>query len=307
MTEKQIEYILAIEKFRSISKAAESLKISQPYLSQFLSNIESDIGYKLFDRSAYPITITPYGEAYVQTAKEINNLEIDLKNRLNELNNSFTGTISLAIPSHVSFGIMPTVLRDFHVNYPKYKINVLTDTVQDYAEAVKTGTVDIAITAKELEDASIGAISTKAAMLLIAAPASYDIADDSADNSKTPYPLADISKLAKMPFIQMRSEGGLIGEIIQGIMKGHLDEDTTVIECDSYFLCTELIREGLGASIIPSTCINPDEEPDNIKYYCVPFRADPKDINVYYRKKAYISKPLEDFINLIIQALHKTL
>lgn len=307
MTEKQIEYILAIEKYRSISKAAESLKISQPYLSQFLSNIEADIGYKLFDRSAYPITITPYGEAYVETAKEINNLEIDLKNRLNELNNSYTGKISIAVPSHVSMGTIPGVIRSFHVNYPKYKINVITDSIDDYADAIKTGIVDIAISAMELEDASIGAISTKAAMLIVAAPNNYDIIDDNADAADTPYPLADLGKLAGMPFIQIRSEGGIIKERVRDIMKDYLTEDTTVIECDSYFLCTALIQEGLGASIIPSTCINPDAQPSNVSYYCVPFREDPRDISVYYRKKAYISKPMEDFINLIIQSLHKTL
>ena len=243
----------------------------------------------------------------METAKEINNLEIDLKNRLNELNNSYTGKISIAVRSHVSLGTMPGVIRSFHTNYPKYKINVITDSIDDYAEAVKTGIVDIAISTIGLEDASIGAISTKAAMLLVAAPKSYDIIDENADDSDTPYPLADLNKLALMPFIQIRSEGGYIKDRVREIMKDHLKEDTTVIECDSYFLCTALIQEGLGASIIPSTCINPDAEPGNVSYYCVPFREDPRNINIYYRKKAYISKPMEDFINLLIQALHKTL
>lgn len=306
MTGKQIEYILAIEKFRSISRAAESLGISQPYLSQFLSNLESNLGYTLFDRSAFPITITPYGEAFVETAKEINNLEIDLAKRLNELNNSFTGKISVVIPSHASFGIMPGVLKAFHRSYPKYKVNVITDSVNDYIEAIKTGYADLAITAREFEDASIGAITTRAAALLVAAPESFDLADENADSTDDLYPMVSLKKLANVPFIQVKSDGGLIRERVSEIMGDYSIDNNTIIDCDSYFLCIELIQEGLGASIIPSTCINHYTVPEKVKYYSIPSKTKPKDINIYYRKKAYISKAMEDFINLIIQTLQTT-
>lgn len=52
---KNPEYFLAIVKERSISKAAERLYLSQPYLSQYLAKLESNLGVVLLDRSHTPL------------------------------------------------------------------------------------------------------------------------------------------------------------------------------------------------------------------------------------------------------------
>ena len=51
---KNPEYFLAIVKERSISKAADRLYLSQPYLSQYLAKLESNLGVTLLDRSHTP-------------------------------------------------------------------------------------------------------------------------------------------------------------------------------------------------------------------------------------------------------------
>ena len=47
---RELSYITAIAKYQNITKAAESLYISQPTLSKFLKALEEDIGLKLFRR-----------------------------------------------------------------------------------------------------------------------------------------------------------------------------------------------------------------------------------------------------------------
>ena len=61
---KNPEYFLAIVKERSISKAAERLYLSQPYLSQYLAKLESELGVVLLDRSHSPLRLTPAGELF---------------------------------------------------------------------------------------------------------------------------------------------------------------------------------------------------------------------------------------------------
>ncbi len=306
MTEKQIEYILAIDKYKSISKAADYLGISQPYLSQFLSNIESTIGYKLFDRSAYPILITPFGKAYVETAKQIQNLERDLNNTLVDLSDSESGKITIAIAPHAGYGIMPAALQAFNELFPRYRVTIITSTVEDYTSLLKTGAADFIVTAKDLSDASIGSRSTKGAMLIVAAPAHYDLELEGGKNDDNNYPLVDLEKLSKVPFIQVRSDGGIISERIAEAVSTYHDtiEKNTIIECDSYFLCAELIQKGLGASVIPSTCIAQDLKDSNTKYYSIPSVMKARNIHVYYRKNAYFTKAMDVLIDIIIQTIH---
>ena len=61
---KNPEYFMAIVKERSISKAAERLYLSQPYLSQYLAKLESNLGGGFLDRSHSPLKLTPAGEVF---------------------------------------------------------------------------------------------------------------------------------------------------------------------------------------------------------------------------------------------------
>ena len=61
---KNPDYFLTIIKERSISKAAERLYLSQPYLSQYLAKLENSLGVVLLDRSHSPLRLTPAGELF---------------------------------------------------------------------------------------------------------------------------------------------------------------------------------------------------------------------------------------------------
>lgn len=56
--ERVMEYILAIAKFKSVSKAAENLFISQPALSAIVKKEEKRLGVELFDRQYKPLQLT---------------------------------------------------------------------------------------------------------------------------------------------------------------------------------------------------------------------------------------------------------
>ena len=61
---KNPEYFLAIVKEHSISKAADRLYLSQPYLSQYLAKLEATLGVTLLDRSHTPLRLTAAGELF---------------------------------------------------------------------------------------------------------------------------------------------------------------------------------------------------------------------------------------------------
>ena len=54
MIYSKYEYVAKVAELRSVSKAAQALYISQPALTRIISNIEKDLGIKLFNRSVIP-------------------------------------------------------------------------------------------------------------------------------------------------------------------------------------------------------------------------------------------------------------
>lgn len=71
MNLKHIQYIVEIERARSISQAAENLYIGQPNLSRILKEVESDVGFPIFLRTIHGIRPTERGAAFLQHAHNI--------------------------------------------------------------------------------------------------------------------------------------------------------------------------------------------------------------------------------------------
>ena len=69
-----LQYFLAVAREESITRAAEVLHITQPTLSRQLSQLEEELGTRLFERGTRHITLTPDGLLLRRRAEEISEL-----------------------------------------------------------------------------------------------------------------------------------------------------------------------------------------------------------------------------------------
>ena len=68
---KDLSYILAVAKYQNITRAAESLYITQPTLTKFIQNTEKHLNQKLFKKIGNRFVLTYAGERYAAKATEI--------------------------------------------------------------------------------------------------------------------------------------------------------------------------------------------------------------------------------------------
>lgn len=66
-----LKYVIAVDKYQSISKAAEELYLSQPNISKAIQNIEKEIGFQIFSRTSRGATTTPEGKEFIKKAIKI--------------------------------------------------------------------------------------------------------------------------------------------------------------------------------------------------------------------------------------------
>lgn len=69
MTLQQMEYIVAVDKYRHFAKAAESCGISQSTLSSLVQKLEIELDVIIFDRNSHPVKPTAVGEEIISRAK----------------------------------------------------------------------------------------------------------------------------------------------------------------------------------------------------------------------------------------------
>lgn len=73
MTLVQLEYIIAVDTYRSFVAAAEHCFVTQPTLSMQVQKLEESIGAKIFDRSRQPVIPTEIGVKIIKQARVILN------------------------------------------------------------------------------------------------------------------------------------------------------------------------------------------------------------------------------------------
>ena len=113
MTIQQLEYILAVEKFRHFGNAAESCFVTQPTLSAQVNKLEKELGIILFDRSKMPVIPTEIGERVIEQAKRVVLESKGIYELVAEIKGEVGGIIKIGIIPTIAPYLLPLFIRNF--------------------------------------------------------------------------------------------------------------------------------------------------------------------------------------------------
>ena len=85
---EQLEYLIKIEQEGTLSKASESLHISQPSITRSMQRLEEELGVDLFDRTKNRANLNETGKLTVQYAKSILNSIYDMEEKIKDFDQS---------------------------------------------------------------------------------------------------------------------------------------------------------------------------------------------------------------------------
>lgn len=152
MNIQQLRYLCAIvDHGLNVSDAAEALYTSQPGVSKQIRQLEDELGVHVFIRQGKRLaSLTEAGAAVVATArralKEIENLK-----RLGaEYKRDDAGTLAIATTHTQARYVLPPVLRDFSVRYPRVKLVLHQGNPVQVAEETSRGLADMGIATEAL-------------------------------------------------------------------------------------------------------------------------------------------------------------
>lgn len=151
MTLQQLEYILAVERYRHFGRAAEACNVTQPTLSAMIGKLEEELNAKLFDRNRQPICPTPVGEQVLRQAKEVLSQADSIKDIVEEEKHSLNGTFRVGILPTIAPYLLPRFFPQLMKKYPTLDIRVREMKTYQIKEALLQGDIDAGILA-QIED-----------------------------------------------------------------------------------------------------------------------------------------------------------
>ena len=109
---------------RSITDAAERLRLTQPSVSIALKKLEDRIGKRLIDRAPGRYELTRAGALLYREAVEIHGAVHRLSTLMRDMTDEVTGHVRIAVASHVVCPLFDQVLAGFHANHPRATLSL---------------------------------------------------------------------------------------------------------------------------------------------------------------------------------------
>ena len=118
------KYAMKVNEKKSFSAAAKVLFVSQPALSLAVGRLEDELGFKIFERSTSPLSLTPEGRVYMEYLYGEQQREGEMQARIRELSDLSYGSLSVGASCYTSYHILPGIIAAFSKLHPKIKIKL---------------------------------------------------------------------------------------------------------------------------------------------------------------------------------------
>jgi DNA-binding transcriptional LysR family regulator len=300
MNDRHFRYILEIAKEGSITAAAQNLFISQPSLSNLLASVEEEIGAKIFDRSVVPMVPTYVGEKYIEAAKKIRGIMQELQSQIDDMGDTLTGCLHIGC-GHQSPFIIPLILPVLMDRFPGIQFKLTEDHAPALEELLLNGLLDVILnaTVKTTHPNVVYTTLTKEEILLLS-PVDF-IPKKTVYVKNKLFPCVDLAELADRPFVLMK-KGHHLRMLQDLILKDAGYTPNIILETDHWQTCFRMVDSGIAHTFLPNIKIEIDTQ--NIggfslagDYY--------RQTYLCYRKNAYISKALKEFISVVCSLLRQ--
>ena len=227
---------------RSLSKGAALNDISQSAVSQYLQELEEQMGMTLLDRSTRPLTVTEAGKRYLEMCRDILNRRDEFQQSLDELKGAVEGTVRVASIYSVGIAELSRLEKEFLRRYPQARIEVEYLRPEKVYEAVATDRADLGLLSYAEPTKEVKVLPWRREQMAVAASPYHPISE------KTDVRPQDLDGL---DFIAFDEDLPIRRDIDRFLREHHVHVNVT-LHFDNIQMIKEAVAHGSGISIMPA-------------------------------------------------------
>lgn len=285
MNIRKLEIFYKTAKCLNMSQVAKDMYISQPSISQCISEIESEIGTNLFDRIGKKLYLTHEGKIFYEYTRRILNI---YEEGINVVRSSKSNKGKLVIGASTTIGtyIMPYIIHKFNKKEKDIEISMIIDNKHNIEELILNNKVDIAF----IE----GTVNSKEIIL-------KDIWIDelvfisSINHEWNGKKYLDIEDLKNNKFI-IREDGSGTRQRFEGFLENNDIKFNSYIELSNLEAILNYVKLNIGVSCVPYMSVLSEENSKSINVYRIKDHKINRSLYSAIHKDKYISKPIECFM-----------
>lgn len=298
---KQLESFTAVVKYRSFTKAAEVLYLSQPTISTHVRLLEEEANSRLIIRTTKSIEITPRGWELYECASNILGLRDNLMKGWTKETKKMIHLGTSTIPSAY---ILPEVLGKFGELFPDVYFIVNQSDSQGIVDSMQHGNFDVGLIGMPCEDKSLISVPFYQDRIVLITPVNEYFL------SLKEKPEISMEMLLKEQPIILREQGSGSQKSVDrfleniGVKESDLHVAAKINDQESI---KNLVAGGLGISAISEKAAQNFVEAKRLLSFELPDRVAGRYLYLIFHKN-YILKPyVQSFIKYVKEYYHMSL
>jgi DNA-binding transcriptional LysR family regulator len=237
---RQIDAFVNVAKYKSFSKAAEAIYLSQPTVSAHIASLEEALNVSLFDRNGKDIRLTHAGTVFLEYAITLINLRNTAILSISQIDKNISGKLTIACSTTPCRFFLPALVKTFHDIYREVSFDIKEDSTKNVVEMILSGVADIGIVGEQIIDPKL----------------TYEkLCDDKlviiSSSNSLPAELS-LEELFKENFIQ-RESGSATRNIFDNTLKANgygYDKFRIFAEVSSLEAILQFVKVGAGIAIV---------------------------------------------------------
>lgn len=292
---KNPEYFLAIVKERSISRAAEKLYLSQPYLSQYLAKLENTLGVTLLDRSRTPLHLTPAGELFYAYLESQSYLDRQLKSDLQELQDREQRVVHIGVATWRGSILLPDILPRYAQLYPDIQVVLHETPAPKLEELIADNVIDFCIMHIPADTSELTyELIMQERIFLVGNRRHPLVAEQMADGEEMPR--FDVRLLEQETLIMLPPDWRMF-RVLHNMFDIYSLKPRRTILTTNNTTAVNLVAEGMGFTFLPETALRRTTHLDQLAFFRV---GDPPltcPLAAVYKKSGFLSPAARAFID----------
>jgi DNA-binding transcriptional LysR family regulator len=145
---RHLRYFVAVAEEENVSRAALKLHVSQPGISRQIRDLEDEIGFQLFERSAKSVRLTAAGSVFLTEARAVLQRATEAVEKARAADGAGSGEINIGYAPSLTVQILPPALRKFQDEFPKVRVALHDLSTEEMLAQIGDGKLQVALTVK---------------------------------------------------------------------------------------------------------------------------------------------------------------
>lgn len=297
---KQIEAFVSVVRCKSFSKAAEATFLTQPTISTHINSLEKELGTTLIDRHGKESRPTKQGRAFYNYAINLLNTRERAISAMSNFDKIISGEIKIITSSIPGLYIVPSMVADFHRNYPEVIFDIEHSDSEGVGVNISDNMKDIGFTGEYQNNGLKYELLFKEPIVLIT-PNNEKFARIKEQSDEI-----SINDIINEPFI-WREEGSATRRTFEEklIAAGKADGLKAAITVNSLEATKQYVKKGMGVTILSKVTVENDTNKDGYLVFQLADIKVEREFYMVYNKNTILTPAALKFKEFVLNVFLK--